>query len=73
MPWPMNSDPLKALIEQIQVNYNILYEVTSPEQLKDLSAIEATVRQQVTEYISPELGIFLSKKQQEQAKVESEN
>lgn len=69
----MNSDAQKALKEHIQVIAKILYEETSPEQLKDLSAIEATVRQQVTEYISPELGIFLSKKQQEQAKVESEN
>ncbi|HAX74322.1 MAG TPA: hypothetical protein DCY88_00415 [Cyanobacteria bacterium UBA11372] len=46
---------------------------TSPEQLKDLETIEATVRQQVTQYVSPELGIFLSKKRQEQVLEESEN
>lgn len=69
----MNSDTQKALTEHIQAIALILYEEASPEQLKDLSAIEATVRQQVTEYISPELGIFLSKKRQEPAKAESEN
>jgi hypothetical protein len=31
-----------------------------------LETIEATVHHQVTEYVSPEIGIFLSKKQQEQ-------
>jgi hypothetical protein len=48
-------------------------EETSPEQLKDLETIEATVHNQVTEYVSPELGIFLSKKQQEQMQAESDS
>ncbi|HAX89108.1 MAG TPA: hypothetical protein DCY91_23290 [Cyanobacteria bacterium UBA11370] len=69
----MNPSQEKALKEHIQAIAKILYEQTSPEQLKDLETIEATVRQQVTEYVSPELGIFLSKKRQEQAPEESEN
>jgi len=77
----MNPSQEKALKEHIQAICRphalafakILYEQTSPEQLKDLEAIEATVRQQVTQYVSPELGIFLSKKRQEQALEESEN
>jgi hypothetical protein len=72
-PRPMNPSQEKALKEHIQAIAKILYEQTSPEQLKDLEAIEATVRQQVTQYVSPELGIFLSKKRQEQALEELEN
>lgn len=69
----MNPSQEKALKEHIQAIAKIFYEQTSPEQLKDLEAIEATVRQQVTQYVSPELGIFLSKKRQEQTLEESEN
>ena len=69
----MNTSQEKALKEHIQAIAKILYEQTSPEQLKDLEAIEATVRQQVTQYVSPELGIFLSKKRLELALEESEN
>lgn len=69
----MNPSQEKALKEHIQAIAKILDQETAPSQLKDLETIEATVRQQVTEYISPELGIFLSKKQQEQALAESEN
>lgn len=59
----MNSEKEKALKEHIQAIAKILYEETSPEQLKNLEAIEATVHHQVREYVSPELGIFISKKQ----------
>jgi hypothetical protein len=38
-----------------------------------LESIEATVRHQVTEYVSPQIGIFLSSKQQGQVLEESEN
>lgn len=69
----MNPEKEKALKEHIQAIAKILYEETSPEQLKDLETIEATVHHQVTEYVSPELGIFLSKKQQEQAPEESDS
>ncbi len=61
----MNPEKEKALKEHIQAIALILYEETSPEQLRDLETIETTVRHQVTEYVSPEIGIFLSKEQQE--------
>lgn len=69
----MNPSQEKALKEHIQAIAKILYEETSPEQLKDLESIEATVHQHLTEYVSPELGVFLSKKRQEQAKEELES
>jgi len=69
----MNSEQQKVLTQHLRAIAKILYEETSPEQLKDLAAIEATVRQQVTEYVSPELGVFLSKKRQELGQEESEN
>lgn len=69
----MTPEKEKSLKEHIQAIAKILYEETSPEQLKDLETIEATVRHQVTEYVSPELGVFLSKKRQEQAPEESDS
>lgn len=69
----MKSEQQKVLTQHLRAIAKILYEETSPEQLKDLAAIEATVRQQVTEYVSPELGIFLSNKRQELEQEESEN
>jgi hypothetical protein len=69
----MNSEQQKVLTQHLRAIAKILYQETSPEQLKDLAAIEATVRQQVTEYVSPELGVFLSNKRQELDREESEN
>ncbi|MBC6480249.1 MAG: hypothetical protein EBE86_033935 [Hormoscilla sp. GUM202] len=42
----------------------LLYEEaqgTVPEQLKTLSGLEATVRGQLLQYVSPEIALFLSK------------
>ncbi len=69
----MTPEKEKALKEYIQAIAKILYEETSPEQLRDLESIEATVRHQVTEYVSPQIGIFLSSKQQGQVLEESGN
>lgn len=62
----MNPEKEQALKEHIQAIAKILYEETSAEQLRDLEAIEATAHDQITEYVSPEIGIFLSNKQQAQ-------
>ncbi len=69
----MNPEKEKALKEHIQAIAKVLYEETSLEQLTNLETIEATVHHQVTEYVSPEIGIFLSKKQLELVPEESEN
>ena len=44
----MTPEKEKALKEYIQAIAKILYEETSPEQLRDLESIEAAVRHQVT-------------------------
>ena len=44
----------------------LLYEETDPEKLKSFEEIEKTVRQQLLEYVDPEIGNFLSKKRVKQ-------
>lgn len=39
----------------------LLYEESNPEDLQTLAGIEAVVRGQILEQVSPEIGIFLSK------------
>jgi hypothetical protein len=72
-PFLMTPEKERALKEHIQAIAKILYEETSPEQLRDLESIEATVRHQVTQYVSPAIGIFLSNKQPGRVPEESGN
>ena len=51
----------------------ILYRQAKPEQVKTLAQIEATVREQTLEYITPQLGFFLSSKVLEHKQGELEN
>ena len=44
----------------------LLYEETNPEQVNTLVGIEETVRDQLLEHVSPEIGNFLSKRVLEQ-------
>jgi hypothetical protein len=58
----------KAELKQhVQAIAKILYADTDKTQLTNLGAIEATVRSQIQEHVSPQLGVFLSQKQQAQA------
>ena len=43
----------------------ILYRQAKPEQVKTLAKIEAKVREQTLQYITPQLGFFCSNKLQE--------
>lgn len=40
----------------------LLYEEADAEQVQILAGIEETVRAQLLEYVSPEIGVFLSKR-----------
>ena len=62
----MTPEEEKELGEHIKAIGKILYKQTRPEQVKTLAKIEETVREQVLEYISPQIGVFLSDKEQEQ-------
>ena len=50
----------------------ILYKNSGSERLDTLEQIEKTVREQVLEYVSPEIALFLSKRKQEQNKGKGE-
>lgn len=51
-------------LQQIQAHARaiaaLLYEETAPEQLATLEGIEAAIRGQILEHVSPEIGLFLS-------------
>jgi hypothetical protein len=55
----------KKLAEHIDAIAKILYNQTKPEQVETLAQIEETVREQTLQYISPQIGFFLSNKEQE--------
>ncbi|MBD2523330.1 hypothetical protein H6G86_12880 [Nostoc sp. FACHB-133] len=55
----------KKLQEHLQAIAEILYQKAETEELQSLAGIEKTIRGQTLEYITPELGVFFSKKQQE--------
>ena len=48
----------KELAKHIKAIGKILYKQTKPEQVETLAKIEETVRDQVLEHVSPQIGIF---------------
>ena len=62
----MTPEEKKELAEHIKAIGKILYRHAKPEQVESLGKIEETVREQVLEHISPQIGIFLSNREQEQ-------
>ncbi len=61
----MTPEEEKELTEHIDAIAKILYRQAKPEQVKTLAKIEAKVREQTLQYITPQLGFFLSNKLQE--------
>ncbi len=66
----MTPDKAEELQKHLQAIAAILYEDTPPGSLTSLEEIEKTVRQKVLKHVSPEIGIFLSKKLQVQQQAE---
>ena len=62
----MTPSEKKELTKHINAIGKILYKQTKPEQVETLAKIEETVREQMLEHISPQIGIFLSNREQEQ-------
>lgn len=62
-----------ALQEHLDAIAQILYEETEEEELNNLEKIEEVVRDKILSHVSPVIGFFLSKKQQEPIKAEKEN
>ena len=61
----MTPEEEKELKEHLGAIAKILYQQTKPEQVKTLAQIESTVREQTLQYITPQLGFFLSNKARE--------
>lgn len=60
----MKPSARKNLQKHLQAVAKILYqEASQQEELDSLTSIEKTIRSQTLEYITPELGVFFSKKQ----------
>ncbi len=55
----------KKIEKHLQAIAKILYQEAETKELESLAGIEKTIRAQTLEYITPELGVFFSKKQQE--------
>ena len=62
----MNIDQKQALQAHIQAIARILYEETPAEELKTLGDIEQAVRRHMHQHVMPQIGIFLSRRQQAQ-------
>jgi hypothetical protein len=57
----MSPERKAQLEEHIKAIGEILYEDVEEEQIDSLFAIEETIRDKTLEYITPKLGVFLSK------------
>ena len=60
----------KKLQQHLQAVAKILYQEAEVKELESLAGIEKIIRAQTLEYITPELGVFFSEKQQEQQQEE---
>lgn len=54
----MTPEKEQKLAKHVKAIAALLYEETEPEQLESLALIEATVREQTLQYITPQLGFF---------------
>lgn len=59
----MDDDKLQQIQTHARAIAALLYDETAPEQLTTLEGIEGAVREHILEYVSPEIGHFLSQRQ----------
>ena len=68
----MTPEKQRELNQHLQAIAKILYEEADPTKIDSLAGIEETIRQQSLEYITPQIGFFLSKQLQELKQEDSE-
>jgi hypothetical protein len=68
----MNSEKAQLIQHHAEVIAALLYEDTSPEQVKTLESIEKTVREKVLEQVSPAIALFLLAQAQAKPKDDAE-
>ena len=61
----MTPEKQQELNQYLQAIAQILYDEADQTKIETLAGIEETIRQQTLEYITPQMGFFLSKKLQE--------
>jgi hypothetical protein len=64
----MNFEKAQLIQHHAEAIAALLYEDTSPEQVKTLESLEKTVREKVLEHVSPAIAIFLSAQAQAKPK-----
>ena len=69
----MTPETEQELAKHVKAIAELLYEETEEKQVKNLATIEETIREKTLEYITPQIGVFLSKKLQEQLQEEKES
>ena len=67
---PEKEEQLKNHLHEIA---KILYQESKAGQMKTLEEIELTLKEQIQQYVAPQLGFFLFNKSVVAQKVESEN
>jgi hypothetical protein len=68
----MTLEDQKAITACARTMAAILHRNTAKENIQTLEGIEVTVRNQLIEYVNPEVALFLWKQRQEKQKVELE-
>jgi hypothetical protein len=68
----MTPDQEQSLKQHLQAIAQILYDESDPDTMKTLEGIEMTLKHQIQTHVSPELGIFLSKRSQAPSPVNPE-
>lgn len=68
----MTPDQKREIEAHVQAIAKILYQEADPAKLETLAGIEETIRQQTLEYITPQMGFFLSKKRKELRQADAE-
>lgn len=69
----MNSEKAQLIEHHAEAIAALLYEDTSPDQVKTLESIEMTVRKRVLEHVSPAIALFLSQQAQAKPKDDGEH
>lgn len=69
----MDADKLQQIQAHARAIAALLYDETAAEQLTTFEGIEAAIRGQILEYVSPEIGLFLSPQPAAPAAGEADN
>lgn len=64
----MTPEEKQELDQHVQAIARLLYKDADPSRMQDLGGIEKVIREQLQEYVSPQIGVFLLAALQKQQK-----